>query len=272
MALITSDCDAMRTHDHQMALITSGVRRPPDRERRVVRRPARVVIPLDLHGLPPAGDPASSHELHHVQGEMPRLTAAVPMENPYCSCKLTRVPAARRSPPTSEPAQPGCRRTTGTPSAWPTRPPGAAIRARRDPRNLACEAFTLRLRGSICLLAAAPRYSCSSHCCCCSFCSFCLCVCMPICLSPSLSHSSGFRRPSGRLGSGTPATLRSRPANPRPTVWSGCERERHPQSCERERHPQAPPPRLASFRGWPCTARHRTQASVRGAGSRGGSA
>ena len=32
MALITSDCDAMRTHDHQMALITSALQTSLERK------------------------------------------------------------------------------------------------------------------------------------------------------------------------------------------------------------------------------------------------
>ena len=51
MALITSDCDAMRIHDHQMALITSDC----DALAAAARRPGRLAGQLLAEGGAAAG-------------------------------------------------------------------------------------------------------------------------------------------------------------------------------------------------------------------------
>ena len=70
MALITSDCDATRTHEHRMALIISE--------------------------CAPAEAKEAQLGFWERSGQ-PRPTAAIPMDNPYRSCKLTRV--LRAAPP-----------------------------------------------------------------------------------------------------------------------------------------------------------------------------
>ena len=88
MALITSDCGAMRLHAHQMALIASGCVRQEQ------RRDAHV-------GALSAGRDSEllGHRAHPraAAGEESRPAAAIPMENPYCSCRLTSKRRCSRS-------------------------------------------------------------------------------------------------------------------------------------------------------------------------------
>ena len=80
MALITSHCGAMRTHEHQMALITSECVRNPSRG-----RPAPC---LHLPGLPvPASRPRRL---------LPGETAATPMNR--LSCSKTQCLSSLRQP------------------------------------------------------------------------------------------------------------------------------------------------------------------------------
>ena len=96
MALVTSDCGAMCIHDHQMALITSGCA-PFQATKFVPTAVARIAQHTGLPGwiliiIFVGGGVVSYKKREKLKaawaGE-PWPTAAIPMENPYCSCKLT---------------------------------------------------------------------------------------------------------------------------------------------------------------------------------------
>ena len=80
--------------EHQMALITSGC---------VPSRPRRRQVHLGRgRGGRPRQDEGEGRPALLRQGELPRPTAAVPLEVPYCGCKLTRSTAASsRTPETT---------------------------------------------------------------------------------------------------------------------------------------------------------------------------